>query len=288
MNPLVKELPKHSKFKELLKSIKGKESNLSITGLTDAAKAHVIYSLYNYSGVRPAVVCPNVTTAKKMIQDLKFYTDKEIVFLPAREVIYYDVDVQSRETNNARVYAISKLVNDEDIILVTTIEAMLQPMLDKEEYVGLHLKLKLGDKIELNDIIARFLKLGYLREELVTAKGQFSIRGGIIDVFPVESNMPYRLELFGDEIDSIRTFDVIDQRSKDTVDDFEINFSTEYVLNNENIEEVQATLTSVLEGAITEEIKKSITQDLEKLEKLTPADREKIYDVIDTMIKHSK
>jgi transcription-repair coupling factor (superfamily II helicase) len=100
MNPLVKQLPQHSKFHELLNSIKNKEKNLSITGLTDASKAHVIYSLYNYSKVRPIVVCPNITSAKKFIQDMKFYADKEIVFMPAREVIYYDVDVQSRETNN--------------------------------------------------------------------------------------------------------------------------------------------------------------------------------------------
>ncbi len=266
MNPLVKELPKHSKFNELLKSIKNKESNLSITGLTDASKAHVIYSLYNYSGVRPVVVCPNVTTAKRFIQDLKFYTDKEVVFLPAREVIYYDVDVQSRETNNARVYAISKLVNDEDIILVTTIEAMLQPMLDITEYEGLHLKLKLGDKIDLNNLVERFLKLGYLREELVSAKGQFSIRGGIIDIFPIDSDMPYRLELFGDEIDSIRTFDTLDQRSKETVEEFEIKFSTEYVIDKKNIEVLQDTLTAVLESEASEEIKKSIVQDLDKIE----------------------
>ena len=170
MNPLVKQLPKHSKFNELLNSIKNNEKELSITGLTDASKAHIIYSLYNYSNVRPVVVCPNVTSAKKFIQDIKFYSDKEIVFLPAREVIYYDVDVQSRETNNARVFAISKLVNDEDVILVTTTEALLQPMLPKTEYYGLHLKLKLGEEIDLNDIIAKFLKLGYSREELVSQK----------------------------------------------------------------------------------------------------------------------
>ena len=180
MNPLVKELPKHSKFNELLKSIKNKENDLSITGLTDAAKAHVIYSLYNYSNVRPCVVCPNVTSAKRFIQDMKFYSDKEIVFLPAREVIYYDVDVQSRETNNARVYAISKLVNNEDIILVTTIEAMLQPMLPKAEYVGLNLKVKLGENLDLNELVSKLLKLGYSREELVTAKGQFSVRSAVV------------------------------------------------------------------------------------------------------------
>ncbi len=266
MNPLVKELPKHSKFNELLNSVKNRERNLSITGLTDASKAHVIYSLYNYSNVRPVVVCPNVTAAKKMIQDMKFYTDKEIVFMPAREVIYYDVDVQSRETNNLRVYAISKIINDEDIILVTTTEALLQPMLPKNEYMGLNLKFNLEDRIDLNDVISNFIKLGYSREELVTAKGQFSIRGGIIDIFPVEASMPYRIELFGDEIDSIRTFDILDQRSKETVEGFEINFSTEYIININNIQNLQNTLVSVLETDIPEEVKKSILQDIEKIE----------------------
>ena len=266
MNPLVKELPKHKKFNELLNSIKNHETDLSITGLTDSAKAHVIYSLYNYSDVRPVVVCPNVTTAKKIIQDMKFYSDKEVVYLPAREVIYYDVDVQSRETNNARVYAISKLVNDEDVILVTTIEALLQPMLPKREYMGLNVKFTLGEKIELNDIIAKFLKLGYLREELVTAKGQFSVRGGIIDVFPVESNMPYRIELFGDEIDSIRTFDILDQRSKNTIEEFEINFSTEYIIDKKNVEVLKETLSDVLNQEISEEVKRTVALDLEKIE----------------------
>lgn len=266
MNPLVKELPKHSKFNELLNSIKNKENNLSITGLTDASKAHVIYSLYNYSGVRPVVVCPNVSSAKKFIQDMKFYADKEIVFMPAREVIYYDVDVQSRETNNARVYAISKLVNNEDIIFVTTTEALLQPMLPKTEYMGLHLNLKLGDNLDLTEVVSKFLKLGYSREELVSAKGQFSVRGGIIDIFPIEANMPYRIELFGDEIDSIRTFDILDQRSKESVSKFEINFSSEYIIDKQNVKKLEETLTSILETDILEDVRKSVLQDLEKIQ----------------------
>jgi len=266
MNPLVKELPKHSKFNELLNSIKNKEKNLSITGLTDAAKAHVIYSLYNYSNVRPVVVCPNVTSAKKIIQDLKFYADKEIVYMPAREVIYYDIDVQSRETNNLRVNAISKLVNDENIILVTTTEALLENMLPKSEYMGLQLKLKLGDTLDLNEVITKLIKLGYSREELVSAKGQFSLRGGIIDIFPTQANMPYRIELFGDEIDSIRTFDVLDQRSKETMEEFEINFSTEYIIDKSNVEHLAEVLNEVANSDITEEVKKSVLQDIEKIE----------------------
>lgn len=266
MNALVKELPKHSKFNELLNSVKNKEKNLSITGLTDSAKAHVIYSLYNYSNVRPVVVCPNVSSAKKFIQDMKFYSDKEIVFLPAREVIYYDVDVQSRETNNARVYAISKLVNNEEAILVTTTEALLQPMLPKVEYSGLHISLKLGDRVNINDIIAKFLKLGYEREELVAAKGQFSVRGGIIDVFPTHEANPYRIELFGDEIDSIRTFDVLNQRSRENVNEFEISFSTEYIIDNDNVKALEDELIAITNTDINQELKKSLMQDIESIQ----------------------
>ena len=266
MNPLVKQLPKHTKFNELLSSIKNKETNLSITGLTDATKAHVIYSLYNYSCVRPCVVCPNVSSAKRFIQDMKFYTDIEIVYLPAREVIYFDIDVQSRETNNLRVYAISKLLQDKDIILVTTIEALLQPMIPMEEYIGLNMSFKVGEKLEIIDIAEKLIKLGYTREELVSSKGQFSIRGGIIDIFPVEEERPYRIELFGDEIDSIRLFDAIDQRSKEMAEEFTIGFSTEYVLEQENIDNLKQELNNLLDQDLLEEQKKNIRQDIEKIE----------------------
>jgi len=266
MNPLVKELPKHSKFKELLLSVKNGEKNLSITGLTDAAKAHVIYSIYNYTGVRPVVVCPNVSSAKKFIQDIKFYAEKDVVFLPAREIIYYDIDVESRETNNARVQAISKLVDNKDMILVTTIDAFLEPMLAKEEYVGLNLNLSLGEKINLDNIVEKLLKLGYQREEVVDAKGQFSVRGGIIDIYPTDAKMPYRIELFGTEIDSIRTFDIDTQRSLDTVHDFNISFSTEHIISEATKDNLINKLSVVLESDISEDIKKTIRVDIEKIE----------------------
>ena len=265
MNPLVKELPKHTKFNALLKSIQNKESDLSITGLVDSAKAHVIYSLYNYSGVRPVIVCPNTTSAKRFMQDMKFYSEKELVFLPAREVIYYDVDVQSRETNNARVYAINKLIADEDIILVTTIDALLQPMPNKDTYKGINVHISEGDIVDIDRLVQTFIRLGYSREDLVSAKGQFSVRGGIIDVFPIEEDNPYRIELFGKEIDSIRIFDVETQRSKDSVTFFDIRFSNEFIVKKEDIESTIDTLQQVLVNEVPEDLKKSILQDIEKL-----------------------
>ena len=266
MNPLVKELPKHSKFKELLKCIKDGETNLSITGLTDATKAHVIYGLYNYSGVRPVVVCPNVSSAKRFMQDIKFYAEKEIVFMPAREIIYYDVDAQSRETNNARVQAISKLVDNKDMILVTTIDALLQPMLPKKEYENLNMTISLGEELDLDEVILKLDRLGYTREDVVLAKGQFSVRGGIIDIFPTDAKMPYRVELFGTEVDNIRTFDTETQRSMDTVHDFYITFSTEHVVSLETKEAAINKLKNILEEDISLDVKKSIKADIERME----------------------
>lgn len=266
MNPLVKELPKHSKFNNLLNDVKNKEINLSITGLTDTFKAHIIYSLYNYSNVCPVVVCNNVSSARKMIQDLKFYSEKEIVFLPAREVIYYDTDSQSRELNNSRVYALSCLISKKDVIVVTTIDAMLSPMLNKEEYTGLNLTFKIGDKINLEDVTIKLLKLGYTREEIVLSEGQFAVRGGIIDVFPQGESEPLRIELFGDEIDSIRKFNKDTQRSSKQLDSFNIEFSTEFVISKNRLQYVIDTLNRELQTISSEKMKASVQKDIEKIE----------------------
>ena len=267
MNPLVKTMLKHSKFNELLKSIKEKESKISITGLTDSSKAHVIYSLYNYTGVRPVVVCPNMSQARKMLQDFKFYSDKEIVLLPPREIQYFDVDTESRDTNNSRTYALTKLINKEDVIVITTIDAVLQKMFPKESYENLNLKLETGKKINLDKLIESLIRLGFEREELVNAKGQYSVRGGIVDVFPPDSKVPYRIELFGDEIDSIRVFDIFDQRSKETVKEFELNFSTEFVFKKENINKLSDKLNELLEKDLNNDIKENIKKDIEKIER---------------------
>ena len=267
MNPLVKTMLKHSKFNELLKSIEQKDKKISITGLTDASKAHIIYSLYNYTNVRPIVVCPNVSQARKMIQDFKFYSNKEIVFLPAREIQYFDVDIESRETNNLRTYALSKLINKEDVIIITTIDAFVQKMFPKNSYENLYLKLKPGKKIGLDSLVENLIKLGFTREELVNAKGQFSVRGGIVDVFPPDVKSPYRIEFFGDEIDSIRLFDILDQRSKETVKEFELNFSTEFVFKRENIDKLKEKLNNLLKEDLCDEIKENLRKDIDKIER---------------------
>ena len=268
MNVLVEEPIKFSKFNKLVKDIESNNNEkISILGLKDSQKAHMVYSLYNYSKKNPVIVCPNVTTAKKMIQDLKFYSETEIVYLPPREVIYYDSDIESREIENARVYAINKLIEKTPCIIVTVMEALMQKMLPKSTYENKNVCFKVQNEIDMDNIVSTLVSLGYSKHEIVDGKGKFAVRGGIIDVFPTSSDMPYRIELFGDEIDSIRTFDTDTQKSTDNVQEFEISFSNEYIVSEDKKNHVIEKLRNKIETEnISNELKKKIKEDIEIIE----------------------
>lgn len=268
MNVLVEEPIKFSKFNKIVKDIESNNNEkISILGLTDSQKAHMVYSLYNYSKKNPVIVCPNVTTAKKMIQDLKFYSETEIIYLPPREVIYYDSDIESREIENARVYAINKLIEKTPCIIVTVMEALMQKMLPKSTYENKNVCFKVQNEIDMDNIVSTLVSLGYSKHEIVDGKGKFAVRGGIIDVFPTSSDMPYRIELFGDEIDSIRTFDTDTQKSTDNVQEFEISFSNEYIVSEDKKNHVIEKLRNKIETEnISNELKKKIKEDIEIIE----------------------
>jgi len=270
MNVLVEEPIKFSKFNQLVKDIEKGNENLSILGLTDSQNAHMIYSLYNYSKKNPVIVCPNVTSAKKMIQDLKFYSNTEIVYFPAREIIYYESDIESREIENARVYCINKILSNDSCIIVTTIEALMQRMLPKSSYENKSIKFKEMAEISLDDVVKTLVELGYSKHDIVEAKGEFAVRGGIIDVFDINQDSPYRIELFGNEIDSIREFDIETQKSTNSVTEFEITFSNEYIISNKKKEKVLDILRSEVEEDISKDLRNKIKEDIEKIEENGP------------------
>lgn len=267
MNPLIKDVLKHSKFNSLVKDITKKGNKISITGLNDPAKAHMIYALMNYSLKKPFIICQNEFEAKKIMQDLSFYNNTlEVIYIPARDVIYYDIQAKSREINNERSYAISKLISKQDCIFVTTIDSAISPMLPKENYKGITVQLKKTDKIHMDELLEKVDKLGYTRTELVEGKGQITIRGGIIDIFPMSDENPYRIEFFGDEIDNIRKFDVLTQQSIEKVEKIEITFSNEFMLNSQQIADGIMKLKNILNELKDDELKLQIKKDILALE----------------------
>ena len=267
MNPLVKEALKHSKINSLIQDIKNGKEKISITGVNEPAKAHLLYSALNYSGKIPFIVCQNVTDAKKLIQDLNFYDNTiETVYIPPREVIYYNIQTESKEISNQRAYAISKLINKEECIYITTIDSLMTKMLPKETYENTNIHIKLGGELDVNNLKEKLLNLGYIRAETVEGKGQYSIRGGIIDIFPVDTENPYRIELFGEEVDSIRKFDVSTQKSIENVNKVDINFSDEFIITDENKQEGIEKLQELInENDIDSDLKLQIEEDIERI-----------------------
>ena len=136
---------------------------------------------------------------------------------------------------------------------MTSIDAALSYTVPKEDFTDLSLSLKTGDDLNVDEICERLICSGYKREEMVEGKSQFSLRGGILDVFPPDCDNPYRIELFDTEIDSIREFDIISQRSLDKIDSIEIIPASEIILKDirknkltEKLEDLKKTKDEVL------------------------------------------
>lgn len=268
MNPLVKVLANSSNYMSLIKNINGEKQNkLSITGLTDSSKAWMVYAITQNTNKNSIIVCNNMFQVNKFIQDLKFYSnDTEIVYLPARSIQYYDIEAESKDIANQRMYAIERILSGKKNIVVTTIDALLVKMFPNTRYKGEEFSVKVGDSIQINTLVEKLAKFGFERTENVEGKGQFAVRGGIIDVFCLNNDLPYRIEFFGDEVDSIRTFDQITQRSIDTVKKIDMSQVSENYVTKEKIDAVVSQLQEfVKDEKLNTELKENIKEDIEKI-----------------------
>ncbi len=274
MNGVLENLNKsevYIKIKELLQSnskITDNKINISATGLPSSAKAMLVYAITKETKKSSLVVCNNIFEVNKFIQDVKFFSDDiEVIFLPSEQIEYYDIDKESNELDTARAYAIEKILDGKLNIVVTTIDSLLLNMKNKKEFSNKEFTIKVSESIDIEKIQKELVLLGYQRTENVEGKGQFAIRGGIIDIFTVNNELPYRIELFGDEVDNIRTFDVISQRSIDTVKEVKVSLaSTNNITEKQKEYIINGLKTLVEDKSINSDLKLNILKDIEKIE----------------------
>ena len=230
MNSLVKVVPNVKKYKTYLEDVKNKINPMMISGLTDSGKVHLAYSTCFYAERPICIVTYNELQAKKIIKDLAYFEDN-IEYFPKKEILAYDYLTESKDSLFERIEVLNNIINKKARIVVTTIEAVMQPMIAKETLYKNLLKLKVGQEINLDKLKETLINLGYERYDVIEGKGQFSIRGGIVDI-AVNSKSGVRIELWGDEIDSIRKFNILTQRSTDMIEETSIYPAFEYVLEN--------------------------------------------------------
>lgn len=235
MDESIKILPNFKKFNSYIDDVKQGISPIMLSGLTDVAKIHFAYSTFFYTEKPICIVTYNELQAKKIIKDLQYFTNK-VEYFPRREILSYDYLAESKDISNERINCLNNIYSKKAKIIVTTIEAASQKIVTKNELYKNIVEIKENSIIELEELKKKLFYLGYERRDLVENAGEYSIRGGIIDI-GITKETGIRIELWGDEVDSIREFNIMSQRSTEKVKTAKIYPATEFVLER-NIEEV--------------------------------------------------
>lgn len=230
MDELVKVLPNFKKFNDYITNVKLKTNPIMLSGLTDVAKVHFAYSTAFYAEKPICIVTYNELQAKKIIKDLKYFTDK-IYYFPRREILAYDYLAESKDISLQRINCLNAIYSKKAKVIVTTIEAVSQKIVSKEILYQNNFKITSGETIDIEEIKKKLSNMGYERYDLVESGGQYSVRGGIIDI-AISDKEGIRIELWGDEIDSIRDFNIETQRSNEQLKSVTIFPATEFVLES--------------------------------------------------------
>lgn len=235
MNDIVKILPNFKKFNDYIENVKKEITPIMLSGLTDSGKVHFAYSTYFYTEKPICIITYNELQAKKIMKNLEYFTN-DICYFPKKEIMVYDYLAESKDITYNRIACLNKIHNKKAKIIVTTIEAVSQKIIPENILYKNILRLKSGETINLEEIKEKLIALGYERTDVAQSRSEFSVRGGIIDIATDEKE-GFRIELWGDEIDSIRIFDVNTQRSKDKKESVEIYPAHEFILDK-NLYEV--------------------------------------------------
>ncbi len=222
---LLSELPDLYEIKKSLRDGEG----VSVSGLVDSAKAHFLSTALSDFPVK-VIVTYDERRAKELYTDISFF-ENDVVFFPEKDFIFFQADIKSNELTKERVRAYRRIMAGGSFTIVTTFAAMMAKCMPPEILKENMISISKDSIIEEEALAVKLIKMGFERTTQVENGGQFSIRGGIIDVFDLTEENPYRIELWGDEVDSIRSFDVLSQRSIEELKDINIYPASEMILS---------------------------------------------------------
>lgn len=229
MNTILGDLAKSNKFVELIADIVSKKSPIAILGLTDFGMVQNLVAINEFAKKPICIVTYNEIQAEQIFNNIKCFTE-DVYLFPKKEIVTYDYDAESYEIPYKRIAVLNKINESKRIIVVTTIEAIMQKIPPKEVLYKNELHFKVGKECNLEELKKKLVELGYTRNKLIDGSGQFSVRGDIIDV-SLNEEKGIRIELWGEEVDSIRIFNVSSQRSTDSIQKVTIYPTHEYLLD---------------------------------------------------------
>lgn len=261
-----------AEFEEITAALESKQniSPINISGVSDSLVAHLAFCVAEKFSAPVVLVTENDGAAEKIAEDLRFFTEDEVLHFCPEDTLFYDVDARSRDIQKKRLKVLDRMYDlcrnpNKITYLVTDYEALTSHTFPFGKYKEHTIELRPGDEIEPSDLCDELLALGYKREDMVEGAGQFSARGGILDFFPPVRENPVRIEFFDTEVDSVRIFDKDSQRTLEMVDRARITPASESVLGEKEREELVKKLSGFLKNGADEKAASVLKRDIERL-----------------------
>ena len=236
MKALLAPLAELADYEEIRKNRTKENGMIQISGCVNTQKIHLLSGIGSGCGYK-LVVFSNEEKAKKAYEEYLLFGEETYLY-PARDLLFYYADIKGKTLTNRRMEvlrAIAEKKKEEPVTVITTMDAFLDGIISPDEIQKNRIHITGEDTVDLTKLEQDLTALGYERESQIEAPGQFAVRGGIIDVFPLAEEMPVRFELWGDEIDSIRMFDAKSQRSIENISEITIYPASENCFGNNGL-----------------------------------------------------
>ena len=233
MRVLTAPLEELGEFLELKEKLRKDVAAVALTGCVESQKLHMIYGLSDGFKYKLIVTFSDLRV-KELIEDYRLY-DRNVTAYPAKDLIFYQADIHGNKLVTERIKCLKRMLEGKPVTVVTTFSSLMAPQIPLSVWKEHLLKIDGNSQLDEKELAERLVEMGYEKNYQVEAPGQFSIRGGIVDIFDLTEENPYRIELWGDEIESIRSFDVLSQRSIEKLSSITIYPSGEMLLSTNRL-----------------------------------------------------
>ena len=262
MEPLIQTFMKDHHINTLIEDLKKGLDQQLVTGLTGGARPLFIQSVSRELERPILVVSPNLLQAQRLFEDMVKLLGEDVVRLyPADELIAADLSVSSPELRAERIETLDFMLSGKRGIVITPIAGLRRQMPNLEQWKASRLETAIGEEVIMDKWLDQLVAMGYSRQPMVTSPGEFALRGGILDIYPIYLENPIRLEFFDTEVDSIRTFSAEDQRSIEKLQKVCILPATEFVWTRGQLHVLAERLEDSLASSL-KKLKKSEAKEL--------------------------
>ena len=250
-------------YRELERALEGGYTPAAVTGVSSIHKAMLCMDIA--AKRRVLVLCDDEAACTRLVSDINELSRRELACVfPAKDLVFAYMEGVSREYEHRRIEALSKLTEGSCRIIAASAEAVMQATLPPDKLREYSFTLGQGVEVSVEELTRKLVSAGYSRAEQVEGPAQFAVRGSIVDIFPVQDSRPFRMELWGDEIDSIAYFDTESQRRTDPIERITVFPALEVIFpdSGELVSRLES-LSSGVRGKLTDKIRSHIDRDIE-------------------------